>query len=229
MPSRKRAARTKIRRASRAISKNLVVDYDGTITEADLLDAIAQRFGDPDVYREVDEALDGDRITLRECITREYEPVRAPLDEVVAWVLENARVRAGFVELVGAAEEAGWNFLVASSGFEELIRPVLEREGVDVQVVANRVEPRPDGWRVLWRDEAACPNCGQPCKRSSLPDGTIVYVGDGYSDRCAALAADRVFATSGLAAYLAERGVAFHRFDDFISVADAIADESVLG
>ncbi len=149
--------------------------------------------------------------------------MRAPLEEVVAWALENAHVRAGFAELVRGAEQEGWNVLVASSGFEELIRPVLEREGVDVELVANRVDARPDGWRVLWRDEGICETCGQPCKRSSLPDGEVVYVGDGISDRCAALAADRVFATKGLATYLDERGVPFERFDDFFSVANALA------
>ena len=150
--------------------------------------------------------------------------MRAPLEEVVAWVLENARVRPGFSDLVGRAGEGRWRALVVSSGFEELIRPVLEREGIEVEVIANRVEPRPDGWRVRWRDEEVCASCGQPCKRSSLPDGEIVYVGDGYSDRCAALVADRVFATNGLAVYLSERGARFERFDDFFSVADALAD-----
>ena len=147
----------------------------------------------------------------------------------MAWALEHARVRAGFAELVRAAEEAGWRVVVVSSGFEELIRPVLEREGFEVEVVANRVEPRPDGWRVRWRDEEVCATCGQPCKRGSLPDGEVVYLGDGYSDRCAALVADRVFATGRLAAYLDERGVRFEPFDDFFSVANALVDEAVLG
>jgi 2-hydroxy-3-keto-5-methylthiopentenyl-1-phosphate phosphatase len=142
--------------------------------------------------------------------------------------LENARVRPGFAELLRAADEAGWKILVVSSGFEELIRPVLAREGVEIEVVANRVEPRPDGWRVVWRDEAVCATCGQPCKRGALPDGRIAYVGDGYSDRCAALAADRVFATGRLATYLDERGVPFERFEDFFAVAAALADEPAL-
>jgi 2-hydroxy-3-keto-5-methylthiopentenyl-1-phosphate phosphatase len=50
-----------------------------------------------------------------------------------------------------------------------------------------------------------------------------VYVGDGYSDRCAALAADRVFATRGLASYLDERGAPFEYFDDFRSIGKALA------
>jgi len=105
-----------------------------------------------------------------------------------------------------------------------LIEPVLAREGVEAEVKANRLDARPDGWRVLWRDESVCPVCGQPCKRAALPqDGEVVYVGDGYSDRCASLAADRVFATRGLARYLDAEGATYEPFDDFLDVRDSLA------
>jgi 2-hydroxy-3-keto-5-methylthiopentenyl-1-phosphate phosphatase len=205
----------------------LVVDFDGTVTEHDLLDTIAQRFGDPEVYRQVDEGLDEGRMPLREVITREYEPVTKPLDEVVAWELDNVRIRAGFHELVDLARERGWRFVIVSSGFHELIEPILEHEGVDVELHANRVDPRPDGWRVLWRYDDSCESCGESCKRSIVRelggDGEIVYVGDGYSDRCAAEASDRVFATKELARYLDERGVPYEPFDDFHDIARRLA------
>ena len=51
----------------------------------------------------------------------------------------------------------------------------------------------------------------------------LVYVGDGYSDRCAAEASDRVFATKELARYLDERGIPYDRFDDFHDVARGLA------
>lgn len=50
----------------------------------------------------------------------------------------------------------------------------------------------------------------------------FVYAGDGFSDRCVALAATRVFARDGLATYLAGRGVAFERFEDFHDVLRAL-------
>jgi 2,3-diketo-5-methylthio-1-phosphopentane phosphatase len=202
--------------------RSVVVDFDGTITEHDLLDEIASTFGDDEVYREVDAGLDAGRLPLRDVITREFEPVRRPLDEVVRWTLAHVRIRPGFRELVELARERGWRFAVVSSGFHELIEPVLEREGVDVELHANRVDPRPDGWRVLWRYGDDCGSCGESCKRalaSELADGSeLVYVGDGYSDRCAAELADRVFATRGLAAYLRERGIPFEPFRDFHDV-----------
>jgi 2-hydroxy-3-keto-5-methylthiopentenyl-1-phosphate phosphatase len=208
--------------------RTLVVDFDGTITEQDLLDQIALTFGDEDVYREVDEGLDDDSLTLHEVIRREFEPVRMPLEQVREWVLENVRVRPGFHEVVALANERGWRFAIVSSGFRELIEPVLEREGIaGVEVLSNTVDPDPEGWKVQFRDSEVCEVCGQPCKRSTaaaLADGTeLVYVGDGYSDRCAAESADLVFARRGLARYLEERGVPFERFEDFHSIARRLA------
>ncbi|MBA2616356.1 MAG: MtnX-like HAD-IB family phosphatase [Actinobacteria bacterium] len=204
-------------------ARTLVVDFDGTITEDDLLDTIAIEFGDPDVYREVDAGLDSGRLNLREVITREFEPVRRALEEVVAWELEQVRIRPGFRELVELSSERGWRFVVVSSGFHELIEPILEREGVDVEIRANRVDPRPDGWRVHWSYGDDCGSCGESCKRAVAEElsgeGELVYVGDGYSDRCAAERADRVFATRGLALYLEERGIPYVPFEDFFDVA----------
>ena len=208
--------------------RTLVVDFDGTVTEQDLLDTIAQTFGDEDVYREVDEGLDNDSLTLHEVIRREFEPVRTPLEQVREWVLENVRVRPGFHDVVALANERGWRFVIVSSGFRELIEPVLEREGIaGVEVLSNTVDPDSEGWKVQFRVSEPCEVCGQPCKRSTavaVADGTeLVYVGDGYSDRCAAESADLVFARRGLASYLEERGVPFERFEDFHSIARRLA------
>jgi 2-hydroxy-3-keto-5-methylthiopentenyl-1-phosphate phosphatase len=201
---------------------SIVIDFDGTITQDDLLDEIARLFGDPAVYQEVEDGLDAGTMPLREVITREFEPVTAPLEEVAAWVLDRVRIRPGFADFVRAAQAGGWGVHVVSSGFEELIAPVLEREGVDVELHANRVDARPEGWIVDWRYPDGCGECQESCKRSLLPSGYVVYIGDGYSDRCAALASDRVYATRGLARYLAERGVAFEPFDDFRAIARGV-------
>ena len=197
----------------------LVLDFDGTVTERDTLDLVLSEFGDAEVYERVEAELDAGRMTLNEVVAAEFATVTAPFDDVVAHVVEHARVRPGFAELARARHP-----LVVSSGFHELIEPVLEREGVldAVELRANRVDARPDGWRGHYRVAESCEVCGQPCKRGDLPDGEVVYAGDGHSDYCASLAAARVFATGGLARWLDRRGVAFTPLTDFRALASEL-------
>jgi 2-hydroxy-3-keto-5-methylthiopentenyl-1-phosphate phosphatase len=216
------------------MSTTIFVDFDGTITEQDLLDRIAQTFGSPAVYREVDERLDAGTLTLHEVLKREFEPVRAPLADVVSWVLEHATVRPGFAALVQHARERSWRVVVLSSGFRELIEPVLEREGLDdLELISNSVDPDPSGWRVKFRDDEDCSVCGEPCKRATVVaeanGGRRIYIGDGLSDRCGARACNLVFARRSLAAYLAGERVPFEPFDDFFQVTDHLRADDALG
>jgi 2-hydroxy-3-keto-5-methylthiopentenyl-1-phosphate phosphatase len=194
----------------------LVLDWDGTCTEVDGLHMILERFGDRSVYRQMEGAL-GDGLTLHEVIAREIATITLPLDRGIAWVREHVTLRAGFHELAERRRP-----VIVSSGFRELIEPVLEREGVELEVVANELDARPDGWLPVWRDEAVCATCDEPCKRGVLAGESYVYVGDGYSDRCAALAAERVFARDGLARWLDEQGICYEPFRDLYDVLDAL-------
>ena len=191
------------------------MDWDGTITVQDSLVQVIHEFGDPQILAELEPRVGVD-LTLHEEIALEFAAMTAPLEDVVGWVLENVEVRPGLQEL------AALDPLVISAGFHELIEPVLAREGVELEVLANRVDPRPDGWVVRFRDETSCVTCGEPCKRGSLAGAPYVYAGDGYSDRCAALAADRILARDSLATYLSERGTPFERFDDLNDVASLV-------
>ncbi len=208
--------------------RTIAVDWDGTITEKDILQPIAYEFGDPEIVSALDHALDQGTVTLRDEIVGEYATVRAPLQEVLAWASERTRIRPGFREFVELAREEDWRLVVVSSGFNELIEPMLQREGIEgIEVVANHVDPRPEGWVVDWRYGEACPVCGQSCKRATVDalaeGGEVVYVGDGYSDRCAGESADRVFATRRLAQHLESKGVPYEPFRDFFDIAAALA------
>jgi 2-hydroxy-3-keto-5-methylthiopentenyl-1-phosphate phosphatase len=195
----------------------IVVDWDGTVTEIDGLHQVLLEFGDEQIYDEAERRL-GNGLSLHQVIALEFRTVRAPLEQVIAWVRENVGVRPGFAEFARARRP-----LVVSSGFRVLIEPILEREGIELEVLANEVDATAEGWRAIFRAEEPCPVCGEPCKRADVAglDG-FVYVGDGVSDRCVALAATRVFARDGLARYLTSQGVRFERFRDFHDLAAAL-------
>lgn len=191
---------------------NLVLDWDGTCTVRDSLVEAIHRFGDP-------AAFECRFDSFGESLSAEIATIRATADEAAAWAVEHVRVRPGFHELLERHRP-----VIVSSGLPQLILPVLAREGVEADVRCNDADPWPGGWRLRFRDEGVCPVCGDRCKRRSLPAGRpLVYAGDGVSDLCAALAADRVFARAWLAARLEERGVPFEPFETLHDVAAALS------
>ena len=71
---------------------------------------------------------------------------------------------------------------------------LIERAGDVIPYVVQVVLSTRPPDTAPFRFPETCPVCGQACKRSTaaaLADGgELVYVGDGYSDRCAAEASD---------------------------------------
>jgi 2-hydroxy-3-keto-5-methylthiopentenyl-1-phosphate phosphatase len=179
---------------------------------------IIEEFGDREIYAATEHALERG-LSLHEVIAIEMGTLTLPLEDAIAWVREHVTVRPGFRAFAKEHEP-----VILSSGFNELIEPVLEREGVSLEVHANRLDTSTGSWRPIWRDDAQCAECGEACKRAALPDSPVVYVGDGYSDRCVALAADRVYARDGLVGYLQSKGVPFEPFEDFIQLAASLRE-----
>ena len=140
---------------------NLVLDWDGTCTVRDSLVAAILDLGDPTVYDGNFQQRFG---SYGAALAAEIATLRVTAEEAAAWAVANVELRAGFHELVER-----YRPVIVSSGLPQLIRPVLEREGVDLELRSNDAEPSPDGWRVVFRDEGVCPVCGDKCKRRSPP------------------------------------------------------------
>ena len=191
----------------------LVVDWDGTVTKRDTLHMAIEQFGDLEVFHTLEQQI-GRELTLNEVIEIEMATIRAPFAEVLQWLLDTVTLRDGFAELVARHDP-----LIISAGFRELILPVLEREGVTAELVANSLDPAASGWRSVFLEREECAICGEPCKRVALSGaGPFAYVGDGISDRCVSLAAERVFARDGLARWLDESGAAYEPYGDLHDV-----------
>jgi 2-hydroxy-3-keto-5-methylthiopentenyl-1-phosphate phosphatase len=199
----------------------LVIDWDGTVTVADTMDLIVREFGDAELVDRFSDAFIDDSkplpVTLQYVVESEMATIKAPLAEVVEWLIEKVELRSGFVELAGRERP-----LLLSSNIRQLIQPVLEHYGIEADLLANElVSDGEAGWRVRF-DGELCAVCGERCKRPKLPPGEVVYVGNGYSDRCPALASTRVFARCGLARYLDAIGTPYEPFGDFHQIASAL-------
>jgi 2,3-diketo-5-methylthio-1-phosphopentane phosphatase len=199
----------------------LAIDFDGTLTDRDTLDAICQQWA-PEAFADAEERLQAGHWTLDQVIAHVFEHVSATRDELLDFLRQHVRLRPGLPALLATCVERFVEPIVVSSGFTSLIAPFLHENGIDLPIAAHDAVFSLEGALVQFSARADCGRCGERCKRADVlrrADGrTLAYVGDGWSDRCAALAADLVFARASLARYLSDEGVAFQPFEDFDDV-----------
>ena len=204
----------------------LAIDFDGTLATHDTVDWFSERWAPAD-FAAADAALARGEIGLDECLARQIANITATRDEVEAFLVETVAIRPGADELVAYCAGAGIEPIVVSSGFESLIRRILDAHGLELPISAHECDFGPDGMTVRFRERALCDRCGERCKRDEVArlaaGRPVAYVGDGYSDVCAAEAADVRFARAGLARHLDAAGLPYIPFADMADVHRGLA------
>ena len=199
----------------------LAIDFDGTLATHDTVDWFSAKWA-PEDFAAADEALARGEIGLDECLSRQIANITATREEVEAFLVETVGIRPGADELLAFCAREGIEPIVVSSGFESLIRAILAAHGFDLAISAHEVEYGPEGMRVRFRDRDDCDRCGERCKRAEVErlaaGRRVAYVGDGYSDTCAAEAADLRFARASLIRHLEADGYPYVPFEDMRDV-----------
>ncbi|MCW2955186.1 MAG: mtnX [Thermoleophilia bacterium] len=220
----------------------IICDFDGTVTARDTNSFLAQRFA-PEAYAGLEGKLAARELTLREVLATEFRNMGVPLPVLVATAVEGVPFRTGFGDFLDAAEASGHTVVLLSSGFRQVIEPMLARDGFAdrVPLIANDIVIDGDDAQITWRDLPTCELCGEPCKRGDvtrLREGAlhgathfddVVFVGDGLSDRCGAESADRVFARDSLATWLDQQDEPWEPWEDFHDVMRALQLEMAPG
>lgn len=208
----------------------IVCDFDGTVTARDTNSFLARTFA-PEEYSALEGKLASRELTLREVLAAQHGAIRVGAEAVVDACLQ-IPLRDGFAGLLTGARERSDRFVVLSSGFRQLIEPMLDHAGFPgVELVSNELAYPEGGGSITWREIPPCEICGEECKRHDVRrlrgQGSyeeVVFVGDGFSDRCGAEEADRIFALSGgaLELDLRERGRAHELFNTLTDVAESL-------
>ncbi|MBC7645060.1 MAG: HAD-IB family phosphatase [Thermoleophilia bacterium] len=206
----------------------ILCDFDGTVTVHDTNSYLSERFA-PDAFNAWDGKLTGGKATLREVLSAEAAGMTAGSAAIVEAAVAGIEMRAGFREFVALCAAQGDELVLLSAGFRQLIEPMLEGWGLGgvLELIANDIAYTSEGGTVTWRDVPVCDQCDEPCKRGEVDvlrarsgnGEPVVYIGDGYSDRCGAETADVIIARAHLASYLDERGVEYNAFETFFDVA----------
>lgn len=199
----------------------MFVDYDGTVTNVDTFDVLVQHFSGPEEWARLEEHLQHGSMTLRDVLAAQASFVRGSVEDADALLARQARVDPAFKPFVERCAREGTAVTIVSSGISPLIERALARNGVrGVPVLANDVTAG-NGWVMHFRDASANGHDKARAVREAAARGeTVAYVGDGYSDYDAALAAQLRFAKRGrsLERFLKEKGVRFTPFDSFAEI-----------
>ncbi|MBL7033028.1 MAG: MtnX-like HAD-IB family phosphatase [Candidatus Delongbacteria bacterium] len=205
------------------------LDFDGTITEVDTLVLLLDRFAPPSWWDIENEVLAGG-LNEKESLQREMDCIRVDWETARAFLLQEARLRPGFRELIDWLRQREIPVTVLSGGFRRNIETVFTREGIDLPVCANEAEVTGERWRVIPAPHPRLRDRCNHCKSWHLEQARsrgskIIYLGDGTTDRCASGVADFVFARDNLLSWCREQGINHLSFTDFHGVLQALRDE----
>lgn len=210
------------------------VDFDGTITRDDVGNALFRRFGGPRC-EELVVAYRTGAISAVECFRAEAEEVGPIGRERLSGWIDLHDIDPAFPGFVRFCRTRGIELTVVSDGLDLYIHRILGAHGMgDLSVAANRARLAPgagDETRLLLefpRTNAECPRCAC-CKRNVMlnscgDDDLIVYVGEGYSDRCPVRYADLVFAKGELQTFCQEENISYFLYRTFEDVRIRLAE-----
>ena len=198
-------------------------DFDGTVALKDVGNGLFRRFAESSWEEPVRLWKEG-RISSKECLERECALARTNYEKMAAYADEQ-EIDPHFKQFVAFCENYNIPITIVSDGLDFYIERILKRYGLaNLPYYYNKLLFEPDE-RIRpefpYYEEGCkvCGNCkGYHVRRLRKPGDYVIFVGDGYSDRCGAEEADLVLAKDDLLSYCREKAVKCKEFVNFYNV-----------
>ncbi|HVN47547.1 MAG TPA: MtnX-like HAD-IB family phosphatase [Bacteroidota bacterium] len=199
-------------------------DFDGTVCTRDIGEELFRSFAGESVDALVDGLLHG-KINSQEWLRQMCDAIPSMSREIFETYVDQFAVDPHFAAFVQFAEERRVAVTVVSDGLDAYVGRVLWKAGLNrVPFFANHAEfmtvnGTPKLAVSFPHTDAECASCGN-CKRNhmltqSADEDLMVYVGDGFSDRCPVHYADVVFAKRHLIKHCQQQNITYHEFQNF--------------
>ena len=211
----------------------LFIDFDGTISKRDVIDRILEEFADERWLETEDRWIAGE-IGSRECLQKQFSFVKAAPGELNEFI-DALELDEGFLPLVNFCAESDIGIHIVSDGFDYYIRRMLDKAVLNrqqlrrINVWANRLTASGENF---WRTEFphsrqvcgdGCATCKPAVMRLNNPYAApSIFVGDGLSDRFAAVEADVVFAKGKLKDFCRKKTIPVTEYSNLRQVAESL-------
>jgi Haloacid Dehalogenase superfamily, subfamily IB, phosphoserine phosphatase-like/2,3-diketo-5-methylthio-1-phosphopentane phosphatase len=204
------------------MGKVFFIDFDGTITKEDTCCAMVDAFA-RDGWQELDRLWMEKKLSTKDCAEATFNLIDAGIEDLEK-LLSTIEIDDYFQEFLKKCSDNGYKVYILSDGYDFNIKTVLNRYGIDIPYYANKLIYDGRFHIECNYSSSSCKDCGT-CKKEIMEKlkrngDEAIYIGDGYSDRCPASAADMVFAKEVLYDYCSKnkiRAVKFENFADIIS------------
>ncbi len=203
----------------------IVSDFDGTITQEDLVVTLATNFSEEN-YGLI-QAMQSGSLSLRDGLERVFLNLPSQArSQYEAYIRAHGRLRAGFQSALTAFGDWQVPFFVASNGLDFIVQPLLASMVDASQIYCNRASFARPQIRIDWTWPCA-PECHGACGlckpgivnhlRAEF-QAPVVFIGDGRTDYLGAQAADLVFARASLARHLDRHHLPYFPYETFDDV-----------
>lgn len=193
------------------------IDFDGTVTAADVTDAVIQLFAKPG-WEEAEKLWELGRIGSRECLETQMSLIEAPLDSVLEYI-DSFAIDETFVDFVSFLKKFHIPFGIISDGFQIFIERLLKNAGLK-QIPAYANQLKEEGGKLKTFFPHMDKNCSSGiCKcevAKKLGNGLpIIHIGDGRSDFGVSGKAWYVFSKGKLTDFCEDKGIPHSPFNNF--------------
>lgn len=200
-----------------------IVDFDGTISKRDTIDALLEKFAD-DRWQQYEQDWLAGKIDAVECMSSQLALVKADNIALESF-FRSIELDGSFRHFYAFAKPFA-HIVIASDGLDHAIKVSMQHGNFpELPIFANRLQFDPQGIKMTFPNrQPDCAGGNGNCKcavaraQQAFPAEKVVLIGDGKSDACLAKKADVVFAKGSLVQHCLKHDIPFIPFSTFDDV-----------
>ena len=203
----------------------IYIDFDGTITKRDIGEHMFLEFGDPIKSQEIIDEWVAGKINSKTVWRELCKTIKNFDDNKFDEFLDTMEIDDYFIDFLEYCDENDFPVTILSDGLDYYIDKIAKKFNFDhVPLFSNKLtfDENKNLIPTFPYTDEECKDCAN-CKRnhilnSSSDEDITIYIGDGYSDKCAAEHSDYIFAKKSLLKYCEQNGLPYFQFKDFEDV-----------